>query len=181
MTGIGLVDRLLAVAAMLTAIRPLLHGSVGPRSHVSWKRCLVLLAGGVSALLGVVGLLLVWALLLDRPLYAPSWFGGTLAVFGGMLGVATLIVRRGPDGLSEDAAIRYATQAVAMCLYLAAPRVALLGLGLTRALRAVLPWTVTEHRWVRLAEGVILIALILVARDATLGGLRFQVQGLVGP
>jgi hypothetical protein len=34
---------------------------------------------------------------------------------------------------------------------------------------------------VRLAEGVILIALILVARDATLGGLRFQVQGLVGP
>lgn len=181
MSGDGLVDRLLAVAAMLSAIRPLLHGAVGPRSHVSPKRCLVLLGGGLAALLCAVGLLLVWALLLDRPLYAPSWLGGTLAVFGGMLGVATLIVRRGPGGLTEDAAIRYATQAAAMCLYLAAPHVALLGLGATRTLRALLPWTVAEHRWLRIVEGVALIALVFVARDATLGGLRFQVRGLGGP
>jgi hypothetical protein len=180
-SGFGLVDRLLAVAAMLTAIRPLLHGSVGPRSHVSWKRCLVLLAGGLAALLGVVGLLLVWALLLGRTLYAPTWLGGTLAAFGGMLGVATLIVRRGADGLTEDAAIRYATQAAAMCLYLAAPHLALLGLGLTRTLRALLPWTVTQHRWLHVAEGLVLISLIFVPRDETLGGLRFQVPGFGGP
>jgi hypothetical protein len=177
LTTDGLVDRLLAVAAMLTAIRPLLHAAVGPRSHVSWRRCLVLLTGGLAALLGAVGLLLVWALLLGLPLYAPTWLGGTLAVFGGTLGVATLIVRRGTDGLTEDAAIRYATQAVAMCLYLAAPRVALLGLGLTRTLRALLPWTVTDRRWLRAAEGVVMLLLVFVPRDATLGGLRFQVPG----
>jgi hypothetical protein len=180
-TGLGLVDRVLIVAAMLSAIRPLLHGAVGPRSRISWKRCLVLLSGGLAALLGLVGLLLVLALLFDRPLYAPTWLGGTLAVFGGMLGVATLIVRRGADGLSEDGAIRYATQAVAMCIYVGAPHVALLGLGLTRMLRAVMPWTVTQQRWLRVAEGLALLALIFVSRDETLGGLRFQVQGFVGP
>ena len=48
-------------------------------------------------------------------------------------------------------------------------------------LRAVMPWTVTQQRWLHVAEGLALLALIFVSRDETLGGLRFQVSGFGGP
>jgi hypothetical protein len=174
----GLVDRGLAVLAMLVSIRPLLRGALGGRSHVSWKRGVVLVGAGLAALVGVVGLLALRARLLDDPFFLPTWFGGTLAWFGGMLGVAMLIASRPPEGLSEDTAIRYATQAAAMCLYVAAPQLTLVLLGLTRLLRASLPWTVSERRWLRLVEGLALLALSAVPREPTLGGLRQAVASL---
>ena len=172
LTG-GFLDRILAVGAMLVSIRPLLRGALGARSHVSWKRAVVLAAGGLAALVGVLGLLAIRARLLGGPFYVPTWFGGTLAAFGGMLGVSTLVARRGPAGLSEDQAIRFAVQAAAMSLYLAAPGVALAFLGGTRLLRALLPWTSGGRRWPRAVEGLVLLGLAFVPRtDAALGGLR---------
>jgi hypothetical protein len=178
---IGLVDRVLAVVAMLVAIRPLMRGALGSRSHLSWKRCVVLLAGGCGALLGVVGLLVVRAHLLGDPQFLPTALGATLVFFGGMLGVSTLMAGRGPTGLSEDAAIRYVTQAGAMFLYLAAPAVTLGLLGLTRLLRATAPWTVApSQRWAPILEGVLLLVLVAVPRDETVGGLRFVADIRVG-
>ena len=170
----GLVDRVLAAAAMLVAIRPLMRGALGSRSHLSWKRCVVLAGGGTTALLGVVGLLVVRARFLDEPQFLPTLLGTALTFTGGMLGVSTLMAGRGPRGLSEDAAIRYVTQAAAMFLYLAAPRATLALLGLTRLLRATAPWSVAaQPRWAPVIEGLALLALVAVPRDETLGGLRF--------
>lgn len=177
----GLVDRVLAAAAMLVAIRPLMRGALGSRSHLSWKRCVVLIGGGLTALLGVVGLLVVRTVFLGEQQFLPTAFGATLTFFGGMLGVSTLMAGRGEKGLSEDAAIRYVTQAAAMFLYLAAPRVTLGLLGLTRLLRATVPWSVTTHpRWAPIFEGVVLLALVAVPRDETIGGLRFVADFRVG-
>jgi len=177
----GLVDRVLAAVALLVAIRPLMRGALGSRSHLSWKRCVVLAGGGLTALLGVVGLLVVRARFLGEPQYLPSLPGSVLTVAGGMLGVATLMAGRGPIGLSEDAAIRYVTQAAAMFAYLAAPRAALALLGLTRLLRATVPWSVTARpRWASIIEGVVLLALVAVPRDPTIGGLRFVADFRVG-
>jgi hypothetical protein len=175
----GLVDRALAVLAMLVSIRPLLRGSLGSRSHLSWRRCLVLLAGGASALVGAVGLLALRHVLFGEAFFLPSWLGGTLAFFGGMLAVSTLIAGRGPTGLTEDMAIRYATQAVAMVLYVAAPRPALVLLGFTRLVRGVVPWSLGQHRHWRLLEGTVLLLLCLPARDASLGGLRVLAEELL--
>ncbi len=177
--GTGLVDRGLAVLAMLASIRPLLAGSLGSRSHLSWKRSIVLLCGGASALVGAVGLLALRHVLFAEDFYLPSLLGGTLAFFGGMLGVSTLIAGRGPSGLSEDSALRSATQAVAMVLYVAAPRPALALLGATRLLRSALPWTTSERRGWRIVEGLALIALCFVPRDASLGGLRILAPDLL--
>lgn len=176
----GIVDRVLAVVAMLVSIRPLLAGSLGSRSHLSAKRSIVLLFGGASALVAAVGLLALRHVLFDTPFYLPSWLGGTLAFFGGMLGVSTLIAGRGPNGLSEDSALRSATQAVAMVLYVAAPTPALALLGLTRLLRSALPWTISERRGWRIVEGAVLIALCFIPRDASLGGLRVLARELLG-
>jgi len=177
--GTGIVDRALAVLAMLVSIRPLLAGSLGNRSHLSWKRSVVLLFGGGSALVGAVGLLALRNVIFGEPFYLPSLLGGTLAFFGGMLGVSTLIAGRGPTGLSEDSALRSATQAVAMVLYVAAPRPALALLGATRLLRSALPWTVSERRGWRIVEGLALLALCFVPRDASLGGLRVLAKELL--
>jgi hypothetical protein len=175
----GIVDRMLAVLAMLVSIRPLLAGSFGSRSHLSWKRAVVLLFGGASALVGAVGLLALRNVLFAEPFYLPSPLGGTLASFGGMLGVSTLIAGRGRNGLSEDSALRSATQAVAMVLYVAAPTPALALLGLTRLLRSALPWTISERRGWRTLEGLALLALCFVPRDASLGGLRIAAHELL--
>jgi hypothetical protein len=175
----GIVDRVLAVAAMLVSIPPLLRGSLGSRSHLSWKRCVVLLAGGASALVGVVGLLALRHVIFSEAFYLPSWLGGTLAFFGGMLGVSTLIAGRGPSGLTEDMALRYATQAVAMVLYVAAPGPALLALGGTRLLRGALPWSPVRHRHWRLLEGTALLLLCFVPREPSLGGLRVLAEELL--
>jgi hypothetical protein len=169
----GLADRVLAVAAMLVSIRPLLAGSTTSSGRLSWRRGLVLGAGGTAAAVALVGLLALEAALLGRTFYLPSLLGGALAFFGGMLGVATLLVGRPPAGLTEDAALRNATLALAMTVYVAAPAAALAFLGLTRLARGVLPWTVTRARWVELLEGAVLLLLCLVPRDPTLGGLRF--------
>lgn len=181
MTWEGLADRMLAVIAMLVAIRPLLRGSLGERSHISVKRAVVLLWGGLTALVGVVGLLALRTQLLGEPFYLPTWMGGCLAFFGGMLGVSTLMARRNSSGgLTEDHAIRYATQAAAMSIYVATPIGALLLLGVTRTARSAMPWTVSQHRWLRLAEGLLLLGLCLVPREPTLGGLRALATGLGG-
>jgi hypothetical protein len=178
----GLVDRVLAVTAMLVSIRPLLRGTLGSRSHISWKRAVVLLCGGVSALVAVVGLLAVRAKFLGGPFYLPTELGSALAFFGGMLAVSTLIAGRGENGLTEDAAIRYATQAAAMVLYVAAPHAALALLGATLLLRALVPWTVGQRRWLAVLQGLALLLLIAVPRDPLLGGLRvpFASLGEVG-
>lgn len=174
----GLADRVLAVLAMLISIRPLLRGSFGARSHVSIKRAVVLIWGGMAALVGAVGLLALRTQVLGEAFFLPTWMGGSLAFFGGMLGVSTLMARRGSDGLTEDHAIRYATQAAAMSIYVAVPVGALLILGVTRTARAVFPWTVSERRWWRVAEGVVLLLLCAVPREPTLGGLRALATGL---
>ncbi len=174
----GLADRLLAVAAMLATIRPLLRGGLGSRSHLSWKRAVVLACGGSAALVTVVGLLALHARLFGGPFFLPTWLGGTLAFFGGMLAVSALIAGRGETGLTEDAAIRCAIQAAAMVLYLAAPRAALVLIGGTLLLRALLPWTTERRRWPAVLQGAVLLALVAVPREPLLGGLRQPVASL---
>ncbi len=178
MNGGPLVDRLLAVTAMLLSVRPLLRGALGSRSHLSWKRALVLGVGAAGALVALVGLLALRSRVLGEPFYLPSWSGGALAAFGGMLGLATVMSGRGPNGMSEDDAIRHATLAIAMVLYVAAPRPALVLLGVTRVLRAALPFTTSRRRGWRLVEGLVLTALCLVPRDETLGGLKLAAGAL---
>ena len=161
---------------MVTAVRPILRGTLGPRSHLAWKRAAVLGVSGLSAIVGVVGLLALRSLLFEATFLVPTWLGSTLAFFGGMLGMATVLSPRGKGGLSEDGAIRHATQALAMGLYLVAPRLTLLALGGTRLARAALPWTVARARWVSVAEGLVLVLLTLVPRTETLGDLLRVVQ-----
>lgn len=185
----GLVDRLLAVLAMLAAVRPIVRASTGQPGHLSWKRALVLAAGGLFALAAVTGLLVARLVVLDEPaLYLPTWLGGTLSVFGGMLGMATLLAgrRAGPSGhvlLSEDAAIRHATLAAAMSVFLVTPRLVLAALGVGWLLRAVLPVAVAapggRRRVLRVIEAAALIGLSGVPREATVGGLR-AVTDLLG-
>ncbi len=178
MTWGGQVDRLVAVVAMLSAIAPIVRAALhstaagGERAveSFSWKRAAVLLAGGLGALVGVFGLFLLKVELLGAEFFRPTWLGGTLSTMGGMLAVATLLASR--DGMTESAAIRHMTQAAGMAVYPAAPEVALAALGLTRLVRASLPWTLTQRRWAGFAEGACLLALCLVERDETLGGLR---------
>ncbi|RKY22001.1 MAG: hypothetical protein DRQ55_02320 [Planctomycetota bacterium] len=166
------IDKLIAVLAMLVAIGPLMRGSLGARSHLSWRRSLFLAAGAVLACVGVVGLLALRAQFLGEPFFLPTWLGASLAGVGGMLGVSTVLAGRGPEGLSEAGALRLATQAAAMVLYVASPAGALGLLGATRLLRACLPFTLVRTRWLGVVEGVVLLALCLVPRDELLGGLR---------
>jgi hypothetical protein len=178
----GLLDKVLAVVAMLTSIRPLLAGSLGSRSHFSWKRGVVLVAGGALAWVGAVGLLAVRAKLLGETFYVTTWLGATLAVFGGALGVATLLAGRGPHGLTEEAAIDWATQAAAMSVYVAAPRPVLALLALTRLVRAVPAGHPSRRRAQLVIAGVLLAAAAVVPRaDATLGGLRVPWASLGAP
>lgn len=178
----GLLDRLLAVLAMLTAIRPLLAGALGARSHLSWKRGVVLTAGGTLAWVGAVGLLAVRAKLWETTFDVTTWLGATLAFFGGALGVATLLAGRGEHGLTEEAAIDWATQAAAMSIYVAAPRSALALLAGTRLLRALPPGQPSRRRAQLLIVGVLLAVTALLPRtDPTLGGLREPWASLGAP
>lgn len=183
----GLVDRVLAVVAMLVAVRAVMHAF--PGRAPSWKRVLVLGAGAVAGPIGTVGLLFLRHRLFDEgPLFVPSLLGAALAAFGGVLGIATLVAsradpsaeRRGDDGLTEDQALSQATLASAMLLYVAMPRVALVFLGLTRLGRALLPFTVDRHRTRHLIEGAVMLVLSAVPRDPTLGGLRQLAHELLG-
>ena len=168
-----LADQLAALVAMLVAIRPIVRSAVGGTGRASPKRMIVLAGGAAAALTSVLGLLILRVLVLNEDVfYLPTALGGTLAAFGGMLGVGVLLARRAPDGMSEDQAIHYATLAGAMSVYLAAPMIVLGLLGATRLLRAALPWTVTQARWWRAVEGVALLALMAVPRDDLVGGLR---------
>ena len=178
----GLADRTLAVLAMLLAIRPLLRGVLGTRSHLSWKRAAVLLAGGTLAWVGAVGLLAVKAKLLGGPFYVTTWTGGLLALFGGALGVATLLAGRGPSGMTEEAAIDWATQAAAMSVYVAAPQPVLALLALTRLVRALPPSLSSRRRTLLLVTGLVLAGLAVLPRtDPTLGGLRVPWASLGAP
>lgn len=185
----GLVDRLLAVTAMLMTLRVVLRGASGPSSHPSWRRLAVLGAGALAGPVGTVGLLaLRFQVFGDDPFYLPDVLGVALAAFGGLLGVATLLARRadgGPPepnqrGLTEDQAIAHATLAGAMIVYVALPVVALGFLGLTRLLRAALPFTVDRHRSRHVVEGLVLIGLAAVPREYTLGGLRQLAPAMLG-
>lgn len=160
---------------MLASIRPLMRGALGARSHLSWRRCVFLLACGLAANVGVVGMAALRTQFLGSAFYLPSWLGGSLACAGGMLAGATVLAGRGQEGMSESDALRLVTQAAAMALYVAEPLAALGGLGLTRILRACLPFTVVRVRWRGVLEGVLLLGLCLVPRDAQLGGLRMPV------
>jgi len=178
----GLPDKVLAVLAMLVSIRPLLRGTLGSRSHLSWKRAVVLLAGGTLAWVGAVGLLAVKAKLLGGPFYVTTWLGGTLAFFGGALGVATLLAGRGPDGMTEESAIDWATQAAAMSVYVAAPQPALGLLALSRLMRALPPSLPRPRRTLLLVTGLLFVLLAVMPRlDPTLGGLREPWAALVAP
>ena len=178
----GWMDKILAVVAMLTAIKPLLAGALGSRSHFSWKRAVVLIAGGTLAWVGAVGLLAVKAKLMGGPFYVTTLLGAMLAFFGGALGVATLLAGRGPDGMTEESAIDWATQAAAMSVYVAAPQPALALLALTRLMRAVPPSLARRRRTLLLVTGVIFAALAILPRsDPTLGGLREPWAALVAP
>lgn len=176
-----MIDRLLAIVAMLVAVRPLVRGVMGSGGRISLRRLALLVGGGLCAVVASVGLLAVKVLLLGddgldaRTFLVPSWYGGTLAFFGGMLGTSTLLAPRGPEGMSEDDAIRYATQAVAMWTYLGAPRVTLVALGVVRLSRGAVPWASTRVRWPRVVEGALLVAFVFVTRDPLLGGLLTEV------
>jgi len=176
----ALIDRLVAVVAMLASIRPLMRGMLSSSSHLSWPRLLTMVAGGLAALTWAVGLLALRAELLDEAFLRPNLLGGALAVFGGMLGVATLLAKRGEGGMSEEDALRNATLAGGMALYVAAPALALAGLGLTRLLRATLPWTLVRIRWASAVEGLALL-LLCALQGAALGegGLRAPCPGLI--
>ena len=171
-----MVDRLVAVIAMLLALRRLARGVLGSRSHVSWRRLSALAGGGCTAVLVCVGILALRSQVLEEPFFLPRALGLTLTFFGGMLGVSAILAGRAPRGMTEDAAIRSATQAVAMSIYVAAPLATLGFLGLTSATRALLPWTGAQGRWWRVLEGAVLLGLCFVPRDATLGGLRGVAQ-----
>lgn len=181
----GLVDKVAAVAAMLVAIRPVISACKGSDGRLSWRRSLVLAAGGLFALAAVTGLLVVRLLVLDEPnLFLPTRLGGTLSFFGGMLGLATVLAGRPSAGgasirLTEDSAIRHAVLAAAMSVYAAAPTLAAAAAGITWMGRALLPWTPSEPRWARIVEGGLMLLLCVVPRDGTVGGLR-AVSGLLG-
>jgi hypothetical protein len=168
-------DKIVAVVAMLVAIRPLMKGVMSSSSHLSWPRLLAMLAGGVASFTWTVGLLALRSYLFrEETFLLPNGLGSALAVFGGLLGVATLLAQRGEEGMTEQSAIRSATQAAAMALYVAAPLLAAAALGTTRLLRATMPWTLVKTRWRGTLEGVLLLALCaahLVAGGAPLGSL----------
>ena len=175
----SLLDRTLAVAAMLVCVGPLLRGLLGGASHLSWPRVCALAAGALASFTWTTGLLALRAELLAEPFVMPNLLGGALACFGGMLGVATLLARRGPEGMTEQDALRNATLAAAMALYVAAPTVTLGALGLTRLLRATLPWTLVRFRWTGAVEGVVLLLLGLLQLLMAAPGL--EARGLWGP
>ncbi len=167
-----LLDELMAVLAMLTAVPAIQRGLQGSSSQLSWRRTSVLVGGGLGSWVGVTGLMALETHFLGRPFFLPTWLGGTLAFFGGMLGTSTLLAPRGQRGMSEPQALRVATQSVAMTFYLAEPVASLLFLGSTRLLRAAMPWTIVRTRWRGILEGLVLLALCLAPRDDTHGGLR---------
>ncbi|MFT7465388.1 MAG: hypothetical protein ACI9EF_003754 [Pseudohongiellaceae bacterium] len=167
-----LVDELLAVLAMVTAIPAIQRGLQGSSSQLSWRRTSVLVGGGLASWVSVVGLMALETHFLGRGFFVPTWLGSTLAFFGGMLGTSTLLVPRGQRGMSEPEALRVATQSVAMTFYLAEPVASLLFLGATRLFRAAMPWTIVRTRWLGILEGLVLLALCLAPRDETHGGLR---------
>ncbi len=147
---------------MLASVRPILHGAMSSSNRVSVPRVLALLAGAVASYSWTVGLLALRSYAFeDQPFLVPNELGTALAAFGGMLGVAAMISKRGPEGLSEQQAIRCATQAGAMALYVAAPALATAALGLTRLLRSSLPWTLVPTRRQGMVEGIVLLALCL--------------------
>ncbi|GJM22293.1 MAG: hypothetical protein DHS20C15_22080 [Planctomycetota bacterium] len=185
----GLVDRVLAVTAMLLSLKAVLHGSSGPGNQPSWRRLMVLAGGALAGPVGAVGLLaLRFQLLDDGPFFLPDVLGVTLAAFGGLLGVATLLARRADSGavekrergLTEDQAIAHATLSATMILYVALPVFALCFLGLTRLMRAALPFTIDRNRTRHLVEGLVMIGLAAVPREHTLGGLRQLANGVLG-
>ena len=168
-----LADRLAALVAMFVAIRPIVRSAAGSSGRVSWKRIAVLVGGAGAALTSVLGLLILRVIVLrEEVFFLPTALGGTLTAFGGLLGVAVLLARREPEGMTEDQAIHYATLGAAMSVYLAAPMLILGLLGATRLLRAILPWTVTQGRWWRALEGLALLALMAIPRGGEVGGLR---------
>ncbi len=182
--GWDLVDKLAAVVAMLVAIRPIIAACSSTSGQLSWRRALVLMSGGVFALAAVTGLLVVRLLLLDEPnLFLPTRLGGTLTVFGGMLGLATVLAgRRTAIGegirLSEDSAIRHAVLSMAMSIYPAAPTLAAAAAGITYLGRSLMPWTRSHAGWARIVEGSLMLLLCIVPRDETVGGLR-AISGLL--
>lgn len=161
---------------MLSSLRPILLGALSTTSHVSWQRMLALLAGAVAAYTWTVGLLALRSYLFsEQPFLLPNELGSALAAFGGMLGVASLLARRGEGGMTEQNAIRCATQAGAMALYVAAPVLATGALGLTRLLRATLPWTLVRMRWRGTLEAAVLLVLCAahaLASDSAFGSLE---------
>jgi len=161
---------------MLASLRPILLGAMSSPSHVSWQRVLALLAGAVASYTWTVGLLALRSYLFEeQPFLLPNELGTALTAFGGMLGVASLMARRGAGGMTEQHAIRCATQAAAMALYVAAPVLAAAALGLTRLLRATMPWTLVRTRWRGTLEAVLLLALCaghLLAQGAPFGSLE---------
>lgn len=178
----GLVDRTLAVLAMLASIRPLLRGTLGSRSHLSWKRGVALGAGAAMGWVGAVGALAVTARLLGGPFYVTTWLGATLTCFGGALGVATLLAGRAPAGMTEEAATDRATQAAAMSFYVVAPQVTLALFGLVQVVRAAPPSLPRRRRAGLLVAGFGSVLLALVPRvDPTLGGLRVAWASLGAP
>lgn len=161
---------------MLSCLRPLLQGALSTASHVSWQRTLALLAGAVAAYTWTVGLLALRSYLFpEQPFLLPNELGSALTGFGGMLGVASLLARRGEGGMTEPKAIRCATQAGAMALYVAAPVLAAGALGLTRLLRAMMPWTLVRMRWRGMLEAAVLLALCaahVLTADSPFGSLE---------
>lgn len=178
----GLLDRGLAVLAMLASIGPLLRGTLGSRSHLSWKRAVALGAGATMGWVGAVGALAVTARLLGGPFYVTTWLGATLTCFGGALGVATLLAGRAPTGMTEESATDRAVQAAAMSFYVVAPQLTLGLFGLVQVVRAAPPSLPRRRRTALLLLGLACGLLAPVPRvDPTLGGLRVAWASLGAP
>lgn len=166
--------RVLAVLACLASVRSIGRAALDAGGRVSYRRLAVLAAGGLASLVSAVGLLALDHILREVPLRVPNALGATVSGFGGMLGMATVLASRGQRGMTEDAAIRAAALAVAMTVFVAAPRPCAGGLGLVRLVRSSLPWTVSQRRWAERLEGVALVVLALLPGVITAASLRFE-------